>query len=283
MWDARTGQPVGKPMKHGGWVLYAEFSPDGSRVVSASSDNTGRVWDGRTGEPITPPLQHQRGLCFAQFSPDGLRVATCSWDKTARVWDSRTGKALTEPLRHEAVVHTVYFRRDAEWLVTSSDDGTLRLWDSRTGQPVSDPLRGDDEALSSARFSPDGRQVVSAPVNGTIRIWEAPQFTLPIPAWLPALTEAVVGRRLTAEGSLEIVPVGMLFELKRLLESDPSADAYHRWARWFFADRSARTISPYSSLTVPTYVELKLQQKTKESLREAALIAPRLRPTRSPN
>jgi len=244
-------------MRHAGWVLYAEYSPDGLRVVSASSDNTARVWDGRTGEPITPPLQHQGGVCWAQFSPDGLRVATCSWDKTARLWDSQTGKALTEPLRHGEVVQTVYFRPDGERLVTASDDGTVRIWDSRTGQPVSDPLRSGDEVLSSARFSPDGRQIVSTPHDGTVRIWEAPQFTLPIPAWLPALTEAVIGHRLTEEGSLEIVPVGKLLEMKRRLESESSADAYHRWVRWFFADRSARAISPESSRTGTAYVEPK--------------------------
>jgi WD40 repeat protein len=157
---------------------------------------------------------------------------------------------LTEPLRHGAVVHTVHFSPDGEWLVTSSDDKTVRIWDCRTGQPVSDPLRTDDEAISSARFSPDGRQVVSAPLNGTVRIWETPPFTLPIPAWLPALTEAVVGHRLNEEGSLEIVPVGKLFELRRSLESNPSADAFHRWARWFFADRSTRAISSESSMAV---------------------------------
>jgi len=99
--------------------------------------------------------------------------------------------------------------------------------------------------------------VVSTPHDGTVRIWEAPELTLPIPAWLPALTEAVVGHRLTEEGSLEIVPVGKLLEMKRRLESESSADAYNRWARWFFADRSTRTISPESSLTIPSYVELK--------------------------
>jgi hypothetical protein len=77
-----------------------------------------------------------------------------------------------------------------------------------------------------------------------------PNSKLPIPVWLPALTEAVIGHRLTDEGSLETVPVGKLLEMKDRLESESSADAYNHWARWFFANRSTRTISPESSFTV---------------------------------
>jgi WD40 repeat protein len=253
VWDAMTGQLLGKPCRHGGWVLDAKFSPDGSRIVSASSDNTARIWDARTaqtGEPVAPPLIHQGGVCAALFSPDGLRVATCSWDKTARLWDSQTGKALTEPLRHGAVVQTVAFSTDGQWLVTASEDRSVRIWDCRTGQPLSEPLRGDAEPVSSAYFSPDGLHVVSAPLNGTLRIWEAPHFGLPIPAWLPALAEAVVGQRLTDQGGLEIVPVAALLDIKRRVQSDSSTNAYERWAQWFFADRLTRTIAPESPMTV---------------------------------
>jgi WD40 repeat protein/serine/threonine protein kinase len=280
VWDAKTGQPLGKPMRHGGWVHDAVFSPDGSRVVSASADNTARVWDARTGEPMTPPLIHQGGLSFALFSPDGLRVATCSWDKTARLWDSQTGRALTEPLRHGAVVHTVDFTTDGQWLVTASDDRCVRLWDCRSGQPVSEPLRGDAAPVSSAYFSPDGLHVVSAPLNGTVRIWETPHFCLPIPAWLPALAEAVVGQRLTEEGGLEIVPVARLFEIKRRVQSASPIDAYDRWAQWFFADRSTRSISPESPMTALAYTEPKAKRDIEESSQEPQLTSrgPALRP-----
>jgi WD40 repeat protein len=258
VWDATTGQVLGKPMRHRAWVVDAMFSPDGSRVVSASSDNTARIWDARTGEGITPPLIHQGGLRSALFSPDGLRVATCSWDKTARLWDSQTGKALTKPLRQGAVVHTVDFSVDGQWLVTASDDRFVRLWDCRTGQPLSEPLRGDTAPVSSAYFSPDGLHVLSAPLNGTVRIWETPRFRLPIPAWLPALAEAVVGQRLTEEGSLDIVPVAALLEIKRRVQSG-SSDAYNRWAQWFFADRTTRAISPESSTTLLAEAETKVK------------------------
>jgi WD40 repeat protein len=69
--------------------MSATFSPDGTRVVTASVDWTARVWDAATGRPLTSPLEHQEMVYSAAFSPDGTRVITASWDKTARVRDVR--------------------------------------------------------------------------------------------------------------------------------------------------------------------------------------------------
>jgi WD40 repeat protein len=37
---------------HKGPVLRVAFSPDGSRIVTASADKTARVWDAATGEAL---------------------------------------------------------------------------------------------------------------------------------------------------------------------------------------------------------------------------------------
>src|SRR5262249_10101333 len=72
------------------------FSPDGTRVVTASRDKTAQVWDAVTGKPLTSPLQHQGSVVSAAFSPDGTRIVTASGDKTARVWDIRLDEGTLE-------------------------------------------------------------------------------------------------------------------------------------------------------------------------------------------
>ena len=72
----------------------AVFSPDGSRVVTASDDNTARLWDAKTGAALATLSGHtgcgeQRGV-----QPGRHRVVTASDDKTARLWDAKTGAVL---------------------------------------------------------------------------------------------------------------------------------------------------------------------------------------------
>ena len=70
----------------------AEFSPDGSRVVTASSDRTARVWDAATGATLMTLRGHTDIVYCCAFSPDGARVVTGSIDGTARVWDARASQ-----------------------------------------------------------------------------------------------------------------------------------------------------------------------------------------------
>mgnify|MGYP003287936527 CR=1 FL=1 len=85
---------------HEGDVSWAAFSPDGTRIVTASQDTTARLWMAATGEPIAVLRGHTNWVWRAEFSPDGETVLTASLDDTARVWDSGTnesGRPLSAP------------------------------------------------------------------------------------------------------------------------------------------------------------------------------------------
>jgi WD40 repeat protein/serine/threonine protein kinase len=248
VWDGDTGQPLIKPLRHEDQIYKAQFSPEGRRILTASLDGTARIWDATTGEPLAKPMCHSSRVWSAEFSPNGRWVATASSDNTARVWDAHTGEPHTAPLRHNDVVRIVHFSQDSRRLLTGSDAAAARVWDVRTGLPVSEPLRAIG-GLWSAEFSPDGQRVLTGS-GSPKRIWDVPRTPLPIPQWLPLLAEAVGRQCLTELGALEFVPVTNLVALRRLILAGNPDDFYTRWARWFFADRTARTISPFSSIPI---------------------------------
>ena len=72
--------------KHADRVVFAAFSPDGGRIVTASFDKTARIWDAKTGQQLAKFEGHRGEVLCAAFSPDGGQIVTASQDGTARLW-----------------------------------------------------------------------------------------------------------------------------------------------------------------------------------------------------
>jgi WD40 repeat protein/serine/threonine protein kinase len=155
---------------HGDKLNYAQFSPDGLRIVTASDDKTARIWDLTTGREIMRLSGHTDRLLFASFSPDGRHIVTASADNTARVWDATNGEQLLLLIGHTKRLMSAMFSPDGRQIVTASRDGTARIWDAMTGQQLL-LLSGHTDGVMSAAFSPDGRRVVTASIDRTARIW----------------------------------------------------------------------------------------------------------------
>ena len=129
--------------------------------------------------------------------------------------------------------------------------------------------------MKLARFSFDGERVItaaSAP-DHAVRIWQTPTAEAGIPDWLPVLAETVAGLSVDPHGSTKLVPEKDFEALKQRLTGLTGDDRCLRVARWFFADRTTRTISPFQSETVPEYVQRRIEDDTRESLREATLLS----------
>jgi len=155
---------------HAGMVVFAGFSPDGTRVVTASQDQTARVWntDG-SGESVA--LQGHTALVNSvSFSPNGIHVVTASGDKTARVWNADGSGEPVILKGHGGEVLSTSFSPDGRRVLTASRDGTARIWNADgSGQPV--VLEGHAEEVRLANFSLDGKRVVTASWDMTARVW----------------------------------------------------------------------------------------------------------------
>ncbi|KAG4427648.1 hypothetical protein IFR05_016868 [Cadophora sp. M221] len=134
---------------HSGSVMSVAFSPDGTQVVSGSSDQTVRLWDAATGALQQTLEGHSNWVWSVAFSPDGTQVVSGSDDQTVRLWDAATG-ALQQTLEgHSNSVMSVAFSPDGkhiptlhvsgEWLV----EGTARyLWLPTNYRPTCEAIWG---------------------------------------------------------------------------------------------------------------------------------------------
>jgi eukaryotic-like serine/threonine-protein kinase len=274
VWDAVTGRRSSKPLRHDDTVYWAVFDPTGQRVATASKDKTVRIWSAQTGQMLVLPLGHADALHSehsVMFSSDGSRVATVAGN-AVQVWDSATGRAIIPPLRHGGLVQRAQFSPDGRKLLTASRDGAARLWDSETGHAASETMRHGAQ-VTSAEFSPDGTRVVTCSSDKAVRIWEVTSAPLPAPEWLPGLAEAVAGQRIDAQDVSQVLSVEAFYRLRQTLAANTASDYYGRWARWFFADSATRTIAPSSDVTLPEYVKRRIEENTRESLREATWLS----------
>ncbi|RXK88781.1 TIR domain-containing protein, partial [Chlorobaculum sp. 24CR] len=97
---------------HSGAVMAAAFSPDGSRIISGSDDNTLKLWDAASGNCLLTLSGHSGTVTAAAFSPDGSRIISGSRDNTLNIWDAASGNCLMTLSGHSDGVSAAAFSPD---------------------------------------------------------------------------------------------------------------------------------------------------------------------------
>ncbi|EGN94653.1 hypothetical protein SERLA73DRAFT_114096 [Serpula lacrymans var. lacrymans S7.3] len=129
---------------HTNWVSSVGFSPDGTKVVSGSDDNTVRTWDATSSQLMASPFQgHSHWVSSVGFSADGTKVVSGSWDKTVRIWNATSGQLAAGPFHgHSDYITSVGFSPDGIKVVSGSFDNTVRIWNATShqmGRTLQDP------------------------------------------------------------------------------------------------------------------------------------------------
>lgn len=169
---------------HSDRVNHAVFSPNNLWIASASFDKTIRIWEFETGQLMHILKGHSDIIWHVAFSPDNKFLASAADDKKIMVWDCKSWEIVATFEEHYGRVNSIAFSPDGSKLISVSSDGRAIIWDMVEKQMISNlngdkwkadefafPTLDERKSIYDVSYSPNGKSVVTAHQDETIRIW----------------------------------------------------------------------------------------------------------------
>jgi len=170
VWDANTYEQVfahREAFQHIRRFRGVHFSPDSTRLISASDSRTAIVWDIATHRKVQ--TLHHDEVAAANYSPQGDRIATAS-GHVVRVWDSNDGHLLVE-IR---VKMSPWYNTGLLWFhnhLFVLSKGEIKEFDASTGSALSEwSVPGAD--FRSCIALPKHGEFVACSTESSITFWD---------------------------------------------------------------------------------------------------------------
>jgi WD40 repeat protein len=174
IWDLRSRKVLKTLIGHKDCIYSIAWSPDGKLIASGSYDKLVKLWDVAEGKELMNLQDHIDAVFAVAFSPDGKRLASASQDRTVKVWDVATGKRLYTLSDAQDGLTGIAFSPSGDRVAAVGYDKTIYVWQlaAEDGHLI-ESLIADEESLLALAWSPDGKTIVTASADGSIRFRDA--------------------------------------------------------------------------------------------------------------
>ena len=175
---------------HEGIIFAAAFSPDGSTLISYSTDQTIRQWDVQSGQQIRevdlPDLdlpEEGPARRAVAFSPDSTQLLLGLEDLSLVLVDVETGRVTQRMEGHSSMIMKVAISPDGLTAISGSgpddfdndplpgSDLSMRLWDLSTGEEIRS-FEAHTHTIFDLAFRPDGQTAVSGSWDDSLILWD---------------------------------------------------------------------------------------------------------------
>ena len=140
IFDFTTGKRIWKISENKTRVRFANFSPDGKKIVIVYWDNkNASLLDASNGKLLELDLYKgdiTEELTSANFSPDGKKIMTIG-HSVVLIWDAVSGKLFSAlPKHYDRVYNSAKFSPNNKRIITTSNDHTIKIMNTINGNLV---------------------------------------------------------------------------------------------------------------------------------------------------
>ncbi len=160
--------PATLPMAHGGILEAAEFSADGTEILTASRDGTVRTWSAAGGQSTGPTLHHGESIRWTRYHNRTNRSILSASTRTIRLWSAgNTNPVASLTLPFDGA--TFEAANDQHSLLVVGEDGSVAL----VSLPSLQFVRIRKAGAVAALLDRDGSSALFVNREGILQRWNA--------------------------------------------------------------------------------------------------------------
>ena len=170
IWELQSRQVLKTLIGHKDCIYSIAWSPDGKLIASGSYDKMVKLWDVAAGKEVNNLQDHIDAVFAVAFSPDGKLLASASQDRTVKIWNVATGKRLYTMSDALDGLTGIAFSPSGDQVAAAGYDKTIYVWQLAADDGhLIQSLIADQDSLLALAWSPDGKTIVTASADGSIR------------------------------------------------------------------------------------------------------------------
>ena len=187
-WDGSIGvfrlAPRGGTLLDGAWepemtlleghdagVNAVVFSPDGSRLYSASADGTIRLWDMEEGVELAQFVRNGFGINEMVLDTDAGWLAYGALDGVTRVVDLETGEQIADFTLDRRPILAMAYHRESNAMAVGDGEGFIMVIDTANWRIARDFRATTNGPIWALAFSRDGENVHAGGIEPVLYSW----------------------------------------------------------------------------------------------------------------
>ena len=192
LWNVETGQQLKTYEKlHKEAIRFLQYTSDGKRILTSSTDRTAGIVDIQTGEFVLQVEHHQNDVHTRdaivngiQLTPDNSVLITCGYDGWVKFWNAQTGELIRARNDHmgEHVI-SIRLSHDGRWMTSVGYDGRTMILNPYTGDMLAELTLNTPEKVvpmlrSAFASSPEKKVIAITHLDGQVSFWDWEKTTV---------------------------------------------------------------------------------------------------------